>query len=101
MPGPIPARPNTLTPNSPGGVTVGVASAEVLKANEGREGHTYVNASSNAIYLGLGAAAVIGSGIFLAGGGGSWDGLIGHTTWTGSVFAIAAGAGSKMTVIEV
>jgi hypothetical protein len=102
MPGPLPNRANSLTATSPNGVEVGEASAEILKANETREGHTYVNASSSAIYLGLGKAAVVGKGIYLGAGGGSWDGLVGHTIWLGSVFAIAvSGSANKLTVVEV
>ena len=83
-----------------GSVSVGVASAQILAANLGRKGLQVVNASANAISIGLGHAAVLGNDIWLAAGGGAWDGTISGKLWLGSLFAIAAGAASDLAIIE-
>jgi hypothetical protein len=93
--------PVTVTATSPGAVTVGVASALILPANINRNGLQAVNASANAISIGLGHAAVLGQDIWLAASGGAWDGTISGKLWLGSLFAIAAGAGSDLALTEV
>lgn len=92
-----------LAPTSPGTVEIeSSAPSEVLKENTARLGSEWVNASSNAIWLALGRVATIGSGdVYLAPGGGSWNGMIGGKVWVGSVSAIAAaGSKNKMTCAE-
>ncbi len=82
-------------------VEVEEASTEVLKENLSRSGAEFVNSSTSSIFLMLGKAAELKKGIFLTASGGSWNGMVGPMVWTGSVFAIAGGAKSFLTVVEV
>lgn len=79
--------------------TVGVASASALAANASRKTAVFVNDSANIIYLGLGGAAVVGSGIRLNSNGGSYE-INSTNMYRGQIFAIATGAASNMTIIE-
>ena len=79
--------------------TVGVASALALAANANRKYAIFVNDSANIIYLGLGAAAVVGSGIRLNANGGSYE-INWQNLYTGEIYAIAGGAGSNLSIIE-
>jgi len=90
-----------VTSESPGSVSVGVASSLLLPANLSRKGLQAVNASSNAISLGLGHAAVLGNDIWLAAAGGAWDGTISGKLWLGAIYGIAAGASSDLALVEV
>lgn len=92
---------DALADTSPVAITVGSSSAKVLAARPGRMGSSWVNASTAAITLGLGADAVAGSGIYLAPNGGAWDGMIGPLVWVGSVFAVASGSGNQLCIVEV
>lgn len=92
---------NEVTATSPGKVKVKTTNTEVLKANENRSGAEYVNEGSFSIYLNLGKAAESEVGIFLASPGGTWNGMVGGMTWTGSVFGIAPGGETSLTVVEV
>jgi len=93
-------KANILTSAGPK-VEVEGASTAVVAENLAREGLELVNASTASIYLELGGAAVLKQGIFLASGGGSWNGMVGPMVWTGSVNAIATAANSVLTVREV
>jgi hypothetical protein len=77
--------------------TVGVASAQLVASFPSRTSLTIVNDSANTIYLGLGTAAVVGSGIRLNANGGSWT----TTAWTGAVNAIATAASSNATIVDL
>lgn len=82
--------------------TVGASSAQVVAANTGQSGSSFVNDGTVGIYLGLGQAAVVGQGIYLAPGGGSWDGRISGMTWIGAVYAIAvSGSSNNLCVVTV
>ncbi len=82
-------------------VTTG--SQKVLAGNSGRNTITFVNTDpSNNIYLSKGAAAVVGSGIFLGAGGGAHsescnkDGII----FRGDYYAISSAGSPVMTICE-
>lgn len=55
------------------GVSVATSNTAVLAANESRKRVIIVNAGASAVWLSLGAAAVVGQGIFLAAVGGSFE----------------------------
>lgn len=55
------------------GVSVGVASTVVVAANNARRGLVLVNDSDSDIYIARGTAAVVGSGIKLNAGGGTFE----------------------------
>lgn len=97
---PLPITAQTpLTPAAPTFATVGVASAQALAANASRKGLTIVNTSPNQVSLGLGAVAVLGSGITLMPSGGVWE-MDGPTCTTAAINAIAAAAGSNLAIQE-
>ena len=79
--------------------TVGASSAIAVQANGARRWLVVTNTSANVIWLGLGVAAVVGSGIYLPAGAGY---IFDHTNpWVGAVYAIASGAGSNLAITEV
>jgi len=84
---------------APAFATVGVASAEVLAENKQRRGVVFVNDSANQIYLGVGAAAVVGSGIRLNANGGAYE-INGDNLTTQDIRAIATAASSNLTIME-
>jgi len=63
-----------------------------------RKGLTLVNTSGNTISLGLGAAAVLNSGITLLAGS-SWS-MDEYSFNLGAINAIASGAGSNLAIQE-
>jgi len=58
-----------LVASGPLAATVGTTSAQVLAANTARQGAVFTNTSLGIIYFGIGATAVVGSGITLYPGG--------------------------------
>ncbi len=87
-----------LKANVSTGVSVGTSSVEVLPASSGRTYAVFVNDSANVIYISLdGNAAVAGKGIRLNASGGSYE-INSLNQFVASVHAIAAGAGSNLTV---
>ena len=96
---PLPVKGQTITWAAPGFSTVGVTSSVVLAANANRKGATFINDSVNEIYLGIGAAAGVGSGKRLNANGGSYEiNLMNLSTQV--VNAIATGASSNLCVDE-
>lgn len=87
-----------LTASSPTVASVGVASASAVAANATRRGLILQNNSINTIYLGIGATAVIGSGVTLYPGG-SYQMDVSSLS-TAVVNAIATGAASSMAIQE-
>lgn len=87
-----------LTPNAPTTVSVGVASGVVLAANASRKGLVLFNNSTATISFGLGATAVLGSGITLYPGG-VWY-MDEFTFTTGAINGIASAAASALSVQE-
>lgn len=95
---PVRNVPPTLSPNSPSGVSIGLSSTSVLSANSSRKGATIMNTSTATISFGLGAPAVLNSGITLVPGG-CWT-MDQYTFTQGSINAIASVAASNLSVQE-
>ncbi len=93
---PLPTSGGTLTPASPAAASVGTSSGQAVAANANRKALLLVNTSTNTIYLGFAATAVIGSGVALYPGGsfGPFPNVI------GAVNAIASGASSNLAIQE-
>jgi hypothetical protein len=87
-----------LLASAPTAASVGVASAQAVAANANRRGLVLINTSVNDISIGLGAAAVLNSGITLKPNG-VFE-MDEYTFNTGAIFAIAAGAASNLAVQE-
>lgn len=88
----------SVTPSSPTFATVGISSGQILASNLNRKGVILTNTSVNIIYLGIGATAVVGSGITLYPGGSlilNKDGIV-----TGAINAIASAASSNVSIQE-
>lgn len=88
---------------SAAGLTVGVASAQVLRQNPNRVGFTFINLSPNTIYLAPGAPASSTYGISVGANGGAvsvvWyeDFVLCGYDWQ----ALATAAGSAYLVVEL
>lgn len=96
---PIIANPQYTTPANTG-VNVTTASTAILAANSDRLYAIIVNASDTLIYLGIGAAAVAGKGIYLKANGGSYE-INWTNLYTGAIYGIHGGSGNKVvTVVE-
>lgn len=96
---PLPTKFPPVAWNAPTFVAVGVASGLALAANANRKGATFVNDSVNTIYLGIGANAVVGSGIRLNANGGAYE-INGFNLNVQAINAIATGAASNMGIHE-
>jgi hypothetical protein len=73
-----------------------------LTANEARLGMQLINAGANPILLYLADQPRGGvPAIWLAAGGGAWDGRLGNVGWAGNVFAVAQTAASTLAGGEV
>jgi len=81
-------------------VSVADTSTTILSANDARKYALIVNDSDTVIYLALGAAAVVNSGIRLNANGGAYE-----INWTnlykGAIYGIHAAAGLLKTVTVV
>lgn len=88
-----------LTPSAPTAATVGVASGTIVASNSSRKGLAIVNTSANTVSLGLGAAAVLNSGITLNASGGSFL-MTEYSFSTGAVNAIASAGSSNVAIQE-
>ena len=91
---------NALTAASPTYATVGITSASAVAANANRKGLLLVNTSANYISLGIGAAAVLYSGITLNPSGGAFW-MDEYSFSTGAIYAIASGATSNLAIQEL
>lgn len=87
-----------LTPASPATASVGVSNAEAVAANGSRKGLIITNLSNNTVSLGLGAAAVLNSGITLMPYG-TWQ-MDEYTFCTSAINGIASAASSTISVQE-
>lgn len=87
------------TANDPNGAaTIGGSSAEVVPANDARCEVTVCNThATQDAFLSLGATAVLNEGIFLKADGGSYS----TGAYTGAINAIAEGAGTVLTFVDV
>lgn len=83
-----------------GNVAVGIASVTVRAANAERRYLLLVNDSDTAIYVSLGTAAVLNTGIRLNALGGWYEMLEGQNLYLGAVNAIAGGAAKNLTYLE-
>lgn len=76
------------------------ASALVLAEDTLRKHATLINASDVGIWLAFGVSAVVGTGVFLAPSGGSYE-IDGNNLFTGDVYGIAtAGVGKVLAGVE-
>lgn len=89
---------SALTASSPTFATVGITSASAVAANSSRKGLVLINTSNNTISLGLGATAVLSSGITLTPGG-VWE-MDENTFTTAAINAIASAASSNLAIQE-
>lgn len=96
---PMPTKPRTMAWNAPQQTSVGVATTLVLSASVNRKGALFVNDSANVIYLGLGAAAVVGRGVRLNPAGGSYE-ISAENLTTQQINAISTAAGSNLAAHE-
>jgi len=82
----------------PKSAPVGTASGLVLPANLGRKYASFVNDSTEVIYLSLGREAVLGEGIRLNPEGGWYEITLGNL-YLGDIHAISTGPGS-LSIVE-
>lgn len=95
---PVSLSTSALSPASPTSATVGTSSAQIVAADAATKFVELTNThATNWIYLAFGATAVVGSGVALAPGGGSWSPPPGFTV-TSAVNAIASGASTNVAV---
>jgi hypothetical protein len=87
-----------LTASSPTAATVGTGSAQAVATNSNRKGLVLTNTSVNTISLGLGATAVLNSGITLLPG--SVFVMDEYTFSTAAINAIASAAASNLAIQE-
>lgn len=87
-----------LTPESPAGATVGVASGQAVAANATRRGLILINTSSATISCTVTAAAVLNNGVTLVPLA-AWT-MNEYTFALGAVNCIASAAGANLSVQE-
>jgi len=80
-------------------VSVGLTTTVVLAHNTGRKYALLVNDSDQAIYLGLGTAAVMNKGIRLSANGGALE-IDGPAPFRGAVNAICLSGTKNLTIFE-
>lgn len=88
----------SLTAASPATTSVGVASASAVASNANRKGLIIVNISTANVSFGIGATAVVGSGITLLPGG-VWN-MDADSFSTSAINAIATAAASSISIQE-
>ena len=82
------------------GIDVATTSTAILAANTKRRYAAIVNDSDTAIYIALGAAAVVNAGIRLNASGGSFE-ILTHDMSSEAINGIHGGTGTKrVTVVE-
>lgn len=81
--------------------TIGTSSQLVLPANSRRLGVTIVNTGTVGCTITPGETATQYGGIWIASGGGAWDGRISHLLWSGNISAIADSGTTTLSVVEV
>jgi hypothetical protein len=79
-------------------VTIGSTSTEIKEANESRKMLALVNNSDVNIFISLGSAAVMNSGIRLNANGGNI--VLANPVFMGSVFGISASGGKSLVGVE-
>lgn len=93
------AKRITTTLEGAGKVTAGVATAEVVDADDNRHELIITNDSDTVIYLALGEAAVLNKGIRLNALGGEFH-TSGVSVWQGTVNCITTIASKNLCVVE-
>lgn len=83
-----------------GTATITVASTALLAANPRRRYASISNSGANGVWLGFGAAAVVGSGVYVPPNGGQYI-IEGENRWKGTVFGIVAAATSLCGTLEL
>ncbi len=87
---------------TPTHTSVGAATSSTLAlaANSNRRYAIFVNDSDTAVYLGLGAAAIVNAGIRLNANGGSYEmsAMLGNL-YRGAINAIHGGTGTKSLLV--
>lgn len=84
--------------NTTGG-TASAVSTKILDANDRRLYCEIINASDTGMWLGLGAAAEIGKGVYIAPNGFSYV-MDSQNMWKGEVYIICASPSKTYGVIE-
>lgn len=85
------------TGNGTDGLAVPSTGVLVVPANEARLGMTWINSGTAPIILYLSDQKRAGvPAVYLAAGGGSWDGRLGNLDWAGNVFAVGQGGASTL-----
>lgn len=92
-------RVQSLDYSSPDNCDVGASSTEVIPANPARKYLIIVNASNEAMYLGIGVAAEQDKGVYLAATGGSFE-MITANLSPEIVYGICASGTKNATVQE-
>ena len=82
-----------------GTASVGTANTAVLAANESRKRAIISNSGASAVWLSFGAAAVVGSGVFLAPSGGVFE-IDPDELYCGAINGITAAGTSTVGVLE-
>lgn len=83
-----------------GTLTANAASQTLLAENDRRRYAIICNSGANGVWLGFGAEAVSGSGVYVPPNGGSFV-MDGDNLWRGSVTAIAPGGNSVVGTLEL
>lgn len=89
-----------LTFSAPVTADAGVASAQLVAINANRRYLSIVNNSDTVIFLGIGAAAVLNSGIRINANGGVVEFIRNQNLTLQAVNGIHGGAGNKNTTIQ-
>lgn len=92
-------RVQSLDYSAPDNCSVGNTSTEVIPANTARKYLVIVNASDEAVYLGIGVAAESNKGVYLAATGGSFE-MITANLSPEIVYGICASGSKNVTVQE-
>lgn len=82
-----------------GGTAPSPASAKIMNANPRRLYAEIINASDTGMWIKLGAAAVVGEGIFIAPNGFAYV-MDGNNLWQGEIYMICASTGKAYGTIE-
>ena len=91
--------PETITYAAPATVNVGVATTQIIAANTARRHLIIVNDSDTTIFLGVGAAAVLHSGIRINAAGGAFT-MDRQNLSTVAVNGIHEGVGNKAVTVH-
>lgn len=94
----IPSGGTTITTPTSSTANVSNVDSTPLPANASRVYALIINNSDTAIFLALGATAVVGQGILLNPGGGTYE-ISGNNLYKGAIHAITSVVGPKVLMI--